>query len=141
MKYLIAFIALVLAGLSFLLVRERRWRQRERAIRTLLDEADALEASLLTCRERMQGLRGMLVDLPEEMTGDADEALAADDKVQAALRDLLQHRLWIKQHAVDADQGELDTAVEALRQSRRSMEQQLQRLDEMTAALREAQSR
>ena len=64
-----------------------------------------------------------------------------DIRTMAALRDLLQHRLWIKQHAVDAGQGELDTAVEALRQSRRSMEQQLQRLDEMTAALREAQSR
>ncbi|WP_325280386.1 hypothetical protein [Tahibacter sp.] len=145
MNYLIVSIVLVLLGLSYFLVREHRWRRRERrreqSIRTLLDEADALEASLLTCRERMQTLRGMLVDLPEEMTGDADEALAADDKVQAALRDLLQHRLWIKQHADDAGQAELDAAVEALSQSRRSMEQQLLRLDEMTAALREARAR
>jgi hypothetical protein len=141
MNYLIATIVLVVLGLSFFFVRERRWRRRERSIRALLDEADALEASLLTCRERMQALRGMLVDLPEEMTGDADEALAADDKVQAALRDLLQHRLWIKQHAVDASQSELDAAVGALRQSHRSMEQQLRRLDEMTAALREARAR
>lgn len=145
MNYLIVSIVLVLLGLSYFFVREHRWRRREHvrehAIRTLLDEADALEASLLTCRERMQTLRGMLVDLPEEMTGDADEALAADDKVQAALRDLLQHRLWIKQHADTAGQPELDVAVEALHQSRRSMEQQLARLDEMTAALREARAR
>lgn len=141
MNYLIASIVLVLAGLSFFFVRERRWRRREHTIRTLLDEADALEASLLNCRERMQTLRGMLVDLPEEMTGDADEALAADDKVQAALRDLLQHRLWIQQHAADTGQRELDTAVGALRQSRSSMERQLRHLDEITAALREAQAR
>ncbi|MBL8296953.1 MAG: hypothetical protein JNN30_01285 [Rhodanobacteraceae bacterium] len=141
MNYLIAPIVLVLLGLSFFFVRERRWRRREQCIRTLLDEADALEASLLTCRERMQTLRGMLTDLPEEMTGDADEALAADDKVQAALRDLLQHRLWIKQHAVDAGQPELDAAIGALRQSRRSMEQQLRHLDDITAALREARAR
>jgi hypothetical protein len=141
MNYLILSIVPVLAGLSFFLLREHRWRRRERTIRTLLDEADALEASLLNCRERMQNLRGMLVDLPEEMISDADEALAADDKVQAALRDLLQHRLWIQQHAAEADQGELDTAVGALRQSRRSMERQLQHLDDITAALREAQAR
>ncbi|WP_257387353.1 hypothetical protein [Tahibacter caeni] len=141
MNYLIASIALVLAGLAFYFLRERRWRRREQALRSLLDEADTLEASLIACRERMQNLRGMLVDLPEEMTGDADEALAADDKVQAALRDLLQHRLWIQQHAAEARQAELDVAVGALRQSRRSMERQLQHLDEITAALREAQAR
>jgi hypothetical protein len=141
MSYLIAIVALLLAGLILLLLRERRWRRREQAIRTLLDEADALESGLLTCRERMQTLRGMLVDFPEEMTLDADEALAADDKVQAALRDLLQHRLWIKQHAEAADQPALDTAVGALRQSRGSVDAQLQRLDEITRALREARSR
>ncbi|MBN8738165.1 MAG: hypothetical protein BGP24_03155 [Lysobacterales bacterium 69-70] len=141
MNYLIASIALVLAGLTFYFLRERRWHRRERALFSLLDEADRLESSLIICRERMQTLRGMLVDLPEEMTGDADEALAADDKVQAALRDLLQHRLWIKQHAIDAAQAELDTAVDALRQSRGSMERQLQHLDEITTALREAQAR
>lgn len=141
MSYLIAFMALLLAGLAYLVLRERRWRRREQAIRALLDEADALESGLLSCRERMQVLRAMLVDLPEEMTGDADEALAADDKVQAALRDLLEHRLWIKQHAVDAGQPELDAAVAALRQSRRSMDAQLQHLDDITAALRAAQAR
>lgn len=141
MSYLTAIVALLLAGLVFLLTRERRWRRREQALRVLLDEADALEAGLLICRERMQTLRGMLVDFPEEMTGDADEALAADDKVQAALRDLLQHRLWIRQHAEAADQTALDTAVSALRQSRRSVDGQLQRLDEITLALREARAR
>lgn len=141
MSYLIAFIVLVLSGLALLLLRERRWRRREQAIRDLLDRADALESQLHSCRERMQTLRGMLVDLPEEMIGDADEALAADHKVQAALRDLLQHRLWIQQKVSEAGQDELDTAVAALRQSQSSMQQQLHRLDEITTALREAQAR
>lgn len=141
MNYLIALIILLVAGLLFAVWRERRWRRRDQALRHLVDGADMLEGQLLDCRERMQTLRAMLVDFPEEMTGDADEALAADHKVQAALRDLLQHRLWIQQHAAVASQQELDTAVVALDQSRRSMGRQLQRLEEITAALREAQSR
>lgn len=141
MNYLIVLIALLLAGLVFAVWRERRWRRRDQALGHLIDGADALETQLLGCRERMQTLRGMLVDLPEEMTGDADEALAADHKVQAALRDLLQHRLWIQQHGASASQQELDAAVVALDQSRRSMQRQLLRLEEITAALREAQAR
>jgi len=141
MTYFIVFAAVAILVTGAVIARELRWRRRETAIRALLDGADALEAQLLDCRERMQTLRGMLQDLPEEMIVDADEALTADDKVQAALRDLLQHRLWIKQHAVDADQPALDTAVAALRQSQRAMSAQLERLAEITRALQEAQGR
>jgi hypothetical protein len=35
----------------------------------------------------MQQLKSMLAVLPEEMSADANVALTADDKVQAALRD------------------------------------------------------
>ncbi len=135
----IAAIAVPLLILGFL--RERRWHRRERAIRALLDGADELEQQLQQCRVAMQELRGMLVDLPEEMSADADFALSSDDKVQAALRDLLQHRLWIKQHAAEAEQAELDQAVNALSQSRQSMAQQLERLANITQELREAQAR
>jgi len=141
MTYFIVFAAVAILVTGAIVARERRWRRRETAIRALLDGADALEAQLLDCRERMQTLRGMLQDLPEEMIVDADEALSADGKVQAALRDLLQHRLWIKQHAVDAGQPALDTAVAALRQSQRAMSAQLERLAEITRALQEAQAR
>lgn len=133
--------AVVLPLLGFAYLRERHWRRRETAIRRLLDSADALEQQLHECRERMQGLREMLVDLPEEMISDADFALAADHKVQAALRDLLQHRLWIKQNAIDASQDQLDTAVAAIAQSRESMGKQLDRLAEIATELRAAQSR
>lgn len=139
--FLLAGLALLVPMGAWFFLRERRWRRRESAIRALLDSADALEQQLHLCRERMQSLRSMLVDLPEEMSADADEALAADHKVQAALRELLQHRLWIRQNAVDAPQVELDTAVSALEQSRASMAYQLDRLAGITAELREAQSR
>lgn len=138
---LILLLAAVLAWLLRLALRERRWRQRESAIRGLLDGADELERQLQQCRARMQELRGMLVNLPEEMSADADFALAADDKVQAALRDLLQHRLWIQQNAAGAPQGELDAAVRALAQSRQSMAQQLERLANVAEELRAAQAR
>ena len=139
--YLLILAAIVLPPATFFVVRELRWRRRETALRALLDGADELERQLQQCRVRMQELRTMLVDLPEEMSADADFALAADDKVQAALRDLLQHRLWIQKNALYADQAELDVAVAALAQSRSAMGQQLQRLNEISAELRAAQGR
>jgi len=139
--YFFAIAAVVVPLLIFFWLRERGWRRREAAIRALLDGADALEAQLVECRERMQVLRSMLIDLPEEMSADADFALAADHKVQAALRDLLEHRLWIRQHAGDARQIELDHAVGALAQSRAAMAEQLGKLAEITEELRAAQAR
>src|SRR5437868_13865959 len=83
---------LVLAGILVLLLvwlRAHRLRQRENLIRALLDGADALEAQLQECRSRMQSLKEMLIALPEEMSERANTALSADDKVDAALKDLL----------------------------------------------------
>ena len=137
------FILLVTAAslpLLILAFRQHRLAQRDQALRRLLDGADALEAQLLDCRARMQQLRSMLVALPEEMSADADAALTADDKVQAGLRDLLGHRLWIKQHAGSATRADLDTACSAIEQSRQVMQSQLERLDAITGELARAQS-
>lgn len=141
MTYFFAIAAIAVPLLIFFWLRERSWHRRETAIRSLLDGADMLEAQLVECRERMQVLRGMLADLPEEMSADADFALAADNKVQAALRDLLEHRLWIRQHAPEARQAALDQAIGALEQSRAAMAQQLGKLAGITQELREAQAR
>jgi hypothetical protein len=137
------FILFATAAALLLLIaafRQHRLSQRDQAIRRLLDGADALEAQLLDCRARMQQLRSMLVALPEEMSADADAALTADDKVQAGLRDLLGHRLWIKQHAGTATRADLDTACSAIDQSRQVMHSQLARLDAITGELAAAQS-
>jgi len=144
-RHIVTYLLLMLVAalvLSLLLVWHRRhgWRVRELAIRRLLDGADALEGQLLDCRARMQRLRGMLVVLPDEMSATANSALTADDKVQAGLRDLLAHRLWIKQHAETASPAELTAACSAIDQSRQVMESQLARLDTITGELAAAQS-
>jgi hypothetical protein len=136
---IIAAVAATLL-LAFLWLREYRWRRRQRAIRDLLDGADALEAQLQECRLRMQRLREMLTILPEEMSAEADSALRADTKVQAALKDLLAHRLWIQQNAADATQGQLDAARAAIAQSRSTLGAQLDRLAAIATDLERAQS-
>jgi hypothetical protein len=66
------------------------------------------------------------------------EAHAAID---AALRELLAHRLWLRDHADVAGQRELDAAVTALDKARDSLAQQLAKLDsaqrELETAVRE----
>ena len=139
MLYLI-LIATAASLLLYAVFRQQALNRRHRSVRRLLDGADALEAQLLECRSRMQQLRSMLVALPEEMSADANTALTADDKVQAGLRDLLAHRLWIKQHAATATGAELGTACAAIDQSRKVLATQLARLDSITSDLAAAQS-
>ena len=138
MLYFIAIVAAAMLPLLFLALRQRRWTQRARAMRRLLDGADALESQLLECRARMQQLKSMLVPLPEEMSADANSALD-EDKVQAGLRDLLAHRLWIKQNAGSASPHELVTACAAIEQSYQVMQSQLARLNAITEELAAAQ--
>jgi uncharacterized coiled-coil protein SlyX len=128
------------AALLFIGFRQHGWVRRERAIRGMLDGLDALEAQLLECRARMQQLKSMLVALPEEMSATANQALTADDKVQAGLRDVLAHRLWIKQHAETATLAELAAAGAAIDQSRQVMQALLDRLNAITGELAAAQS-
>jgi len=136
---LLTVLALSTLVLTIFWLRERAWRRRQTAISALLDGADALEAQLQECRQHMQRLRGMLTVLPEEMSADADNALAADNKVQAALKDLLAHRLWIKQHAGEAAPHELDAARVALEQSSSTLAAQIARLTAIAADLERAQ--
>lgn len=140
MVYLLFAASAAAVILAVVWLRERGWRRHERAIRDLLDGADALEAQLQECRRRMQRLRDMLAILPEEMSADADSALRADTKVQAALKDLLGHRLWIKEHAIDATPQQLDAARAALAQSGSTLGAQLDRLTAIAADLERAQS-
>jgi len=126
--------------LSLAWLRDRRLRQRENAIRALLDGADTLEAQLQECRQRMQTLKEMLVVLPEEMSERAYNALSADDKVEAALKDLLAHRLWIKHNAATASLQQFDIARAALRQSGATLQAQLERLAGIAADLQRAKA-
>jgi len=136
-------LLLLLAGLLVLLLvwlNARRLRQRENLIRALLDGADALEAQLQECRSRMQSLKEMLIALPEEMSERANTALSADDKVDAALKDLLAHRLWIQQNSETATLQELEAARVALAQSSATLQAQLDRLAAISSDLQRARA-
>ncbi len=121
------------------------WRRyflnrRERSLRHLLDGADALEQQLQECRNQMHDLQTQLVDLPEEMSNSVHQSLTIDAQVRAALRDLLSHRLWIKHHAEDATQQQLDQACTAIQQSRQLLTGQLQRLTAIGSDLARARA-
>lgn len=140
MSYLLLIALAGVIALCLAWLRERGLRQRENAIRTLLDGADALEARLQECRQRMQALKEMLVALPEEMSERANTALSADDKVEAALKDLLAHRLWIQQNAATATALQLEAARAALAQSGATLQAQLDRLAAIATELQQARA-
>lgn len=135
--------ALVLAVIAIVLGfyagwRQWRWHRRERALRALMDGADQLEADIRECRTRLNQAHAAVNVAPQLPTaGDADARSAIDE----ALRDLLAHRLWIRDHVADASQAQLDTAVTALTDARHRIDQQLAALGdaqrELNAVLQE----
>lgn len=119
-------LVVALAG-AFLL---RRMTRRATSLRQLLDLADRLEADLKSCRARLQQAHAVMSlnpDLPAASEQEADHA------VDAGLRALLLQRIWIRDHAPTASQGELDAAIRAMDQTR-------ERLQPLLQALRQAQS-
>ena len=85
-----------------------RERARRRALHGLMDAADALEG-------RLREARGQLGALP---AGQADP-------VQAAMGDLLQHRLWLRDHGADASLQRLAGVRAGLETATRNLERQL----------------
>jgi hypothetical protein len=138
MEYLIAAIGIVALLIAIAVRRELAWRRRDLALRQLLDGADALEAQLHDYRSRMRLLRGLIEKLPDDGVARAMSKVDADSQVQTALRDVLAHRLWIKQHAATADQIALDSAVSALVRSRDQIAAQLRALDDVGRDLQRA---
>ena len=119
-------LVVALAG-AFLL---RRMTRRATSLRQLLDLADRLEADLKSCRARLQQAHAVMSlnpDLPAASEQEADHA------VDAGLLALLLQRIWIRDHAPTASQGELDAAIRAMDQTR-------ERLQPLLQALRQAQS-
>jgi len=128
-------LAVIAAGLLWAGWRKHSHRSLQRA---LVDGADELEVSLQRCRERMEELKQMLGRLPSEMAANANASLDARDAFQVALREVLAHRLWIRDHAAQATLTELRAAHEALASSKRSVDVQLARLDIVRGELTDA---
>jgi chromosome segregation ATPase len=132
-------IILALAALSgWLWHRERATRLRAAALRQLLDGADALEARLQDYRARMTRLKGLLHQLPSDMTASAMLRVDTEAQVQSALRDVLAHRLWIKRESGSASQQVLDEAVRAIERTGDQLAARLRQLDEVSEQLQAA---
>jgi hypothetical protein len=105
-----------------------------------MDEADALERELYECRARLREIPALVAALPPSVPLSARATLVAEPQVQAALRDLLSHRLWLKEHATTATLAELESARGALKTAKSALATQLERLAEVRTELQAARA-
>lgn len=127
---LVAVIAC--AAVVYILFRQMR---HQRALRTLYLEADGLEYDLKECRNRLTRAHASMSMGPNQPAAGETEARQA---VDAALRELLAHRLWLRDKADSANQRELDAAVSAIGRARGALGKQLEELDSAQRALETA---
>jgi len=128
----IVALALILAGFW---LRERKLRRRPLLLAAIMDEADALETELHECRARLREIPALVTTLPPSAQLSARATLVAEPQVQAALRDLLSHRLWLKENATTATIPELESARGSLAAAKASLAAQLERLAEVRTEL------
>jgi len=138
--YLIAIAAVAVLLFVGLWLRERRLRHRPRLLAEVMDEADALERELYECRTRLREIPALVATLPPSAQLSARATLVAEPQVQAALRDLLANRLWLKEHAETATIAELRSAHTALAAAKAALVTQLERLAEVRAELEAARA-
>ena len=111
---------LLLATIATVLWLSRRTRQRgnarERAIRDVLDAADALEDRLRTARDELEAVAGESVN-----------------PVRGAMQEILRQRLWLQENATSAELAQLDAVRSSLDNARVSLERQLQQVSQARA--------
>jgi hypothetical protein len=115
---LVLLILLAVATAAVGLAMLRRSTRRQRAVRQLLDAADALESRLRTARAEIEAVAG-------------DE----DDPVRDALREMLRQRLWLQQHGGSASLEELAIVRASIDAARLRIDQQLVRIERARAPL------
>lgn len=128
------FILIVIIVVASVL-RRRRLRRRNVALHHMLDDADQLESDLRECRQRLDRAHAVMSVAPDVPVAGESHARQA---VDAGLRSLLEHRLWIRDRSPSASQKELDQAVTALAQARVQLEEQLRVLDQAQHDLEQA---
>jgi hypothetical protein len=132
-------VAATLILVGFVL-REQRLRRRPLLLAAIMDEADALETELHECRARLREIPALVATLPPSAQLSARATLVAEPQVQAALRDLLSHRLWLKENAETATIAELESARAALAAAKSALAAQLDRLAEVRSELEAART-
>lgn len=127
-----------LLALLALWIYQLRVRRRTDLLERLLDGADALEALLQSTRQRMSAMKSVVERVPADIGAVAQASLDADVPVQQALRNVLEHRLWIARSAQTASIAELKTAVAAIDRSRTQIATRLAQLERAGSELAEA---
>ncbi|MEI2454629.1 hypothetical protein ABU614_14395 [Lysobacter firmicutimachus] len=87
--------------------------RRQRAVRELLDAADALEAQLRTARAEIEAVAG-------------DEGR---DPVGDAMREMLRQRLWLREYGRRASLSQLAEVRSSIDAARGRIEQQLNKIE------------
>lgn len=111
-------VALAAAAVAFSLRRAGSSR-RQRAVRELLDAADALEARLRVARAEIEAVAG---DLNLDPVGDA-------------MREMLRQRLWLRDHGDSASVEQLAEVRLSIDTARGRIEQQLSQIERARAPL------
>lgn len=112
-------LAAVVAVASIVLLgrRARRLSPHQRAVRDVLDAADALEDRLRTARAEIEAVAGE----------------THEDPVGEALREMLRQRLWLRDHGANASPGQLADVRRAIDAARLRIDHQLARIEEARA--------
>lgn len=98
-------------------MRARRLSPHQRAVRDVLDAADALEDRLRTARAEIEAVAGE----------------SGADPVGDALREMLRQRLWLRDHGAGASPEQLAVVRAAIDAARGRIEHQLARIEEARA--------
>ncbi|MDQ3270409.1 MAG: hypothetical protein M3Q11_09545 [Pseudomonadota bacterium] len=93
--------------------------RRRRAMKELLDAADAMEARLRTARLEI-----------EAVVGDDIK-----DPVRDAMREMLRQRLWLREHGQNATLAELNAVRSSIDAARARIDLQLSRIERARSPL------
>ena len=138
--YLIVSAVVAALFVAGMVLRDRKLRRKPRLLAEIMDEADALEYELHECRARLREIPALVTTLPPSDQLSARATLVAEPQVQAALRDLLAHRLWLKENAEVASINELESARSALAGAKSALATQLDRLAKVRTDLENARA-
>lgn len=125
-------------GVIALWIYQLHGRRRTDLLEQLLDGTDALEALLQATRQRMSAMKTVVNRVPSDIAAVAQASLDTEAQVQQALRNVLEHRLWIARSAQTASLAELRTAVAAVERSRSQIASRLDQLEHAGSELAEA---
>lgn len=113
MTIFLLLLALLAVAVSIWLALRRRPDPRQRAMREVLDAADALEARLRAARAEI-----------EAVAGEQDA-----DPVGAAMLEMLRQRVWLRDHGGEASVEQLVEVRAEIDEARYRIEQQLAKIE------------